>query len=270
MTVESTMTKRFPRGRKAFEALVPEGEHLKVGGNRPFLLDEPESVWLVVSGMVNVFSVHVHEGQPIGSRLHVATVNEGQPIFGIGRQVSRDHMGFIAVAGPDTELSIVKVSQLQELSQKEGFAESVLAMIDLWVAKLSSEISLGEVSPHVTVELAPDAEITLEDGQFLCPAEGVFWVTLREGRAWFMGRHDLPEIEPGHVIPVTPDNWLLAVDTLKVDVENTSSLLGRDHDLWDALTAFHRLLAESVHLMRQQRLEDQSRQLDSVRKPIFD
>lgn len=248
-------------GQKAFEALVTKGERFKVGGNKPFMLDEAETVWLVVSGLIDVFSVHVDDGKVSGTRLHVARVEAGQSVFGFGPQKGEKSIGFLAVAGPDTELVKIGLSDLENLSRADEFQQSALALIDIWVMELSREISLGELGPRTVTDLEPNNEMDFADGQSFRLGQGVLWVTLREGQTLFMGRKDLPEIHQSQVVPVTGDTWLVAVGQTKLYAETTNDLLGRDQILWTALTEFHQLVAESVHLMRSRALDLQKRKL---------
>lgn len=266
MSKDPTKTGKPSKKKDAFTTLLAEGTRLKVGGNKPFLLDELESVWLVLSGQVDVFSVHVRDGAPTGARFHIARLEKGQPLFSIGPEVGEQDLGFLAVAGPDTELVKIKLSALRALARIPGYGESVLEMIDLWVTKLSAELSLGEGGPRDTTELEPKKEIELADGQYFRLSGGVAWITQREGKTWFMGQNELPEIEPGNVIPVTRATWLLSVGDTKIYAEPTSELLGKLRGLWKALDHFHRLVAQSVHLMRVQDRDRQSELLVSREK----
>ena len=44
-----------------------EGKHEAASGNHPFLLSDPQSVWFVETGRVEVFTIAVKNGEPSGA-----------------------------------------------------------------------------------------------------------------------------------------------------------------------------------------------------------
>src|SRR5579863_4986374 len=46
------------------------GDSAVVAANRPFLINDPDTAWLVVSGKLELFTVRVENGQPTGTRTH--------------------------------------------------------------------------------------------------------------------------------------------------------------------------------------------------------
>ena len=63
--------------------LLNEGTLLDLEGNKPFLLDDEESVWIVHSGVVDIFVVKSVDGKQVGSRNHLFRAEAGQTLFGI-------------------------------------------------------------------------------------------------------------------------------------------------------------------------------------------
>ncbi|NJL15282.1 MAG: hypothetical protein HC913_21250 [Microscillaceae bacterium] len=50
------------------EFFMAEGERQNITVNTPFLLNQPERVWWLESGQLNLYTVHLHEGKPEGKR----------------------------------------------------------------------------------------------------------------------------------------------------------------------------------------------------------
>src|SRR5690606_15394287 len=65
---------------KSFEE---EGERIVTAANRPLVLSDPDAVWLVESGKIEIFTVALENGQPVGARTHFVTVEPGELFFGM-------------------------------------------------------------------------------------------------------------------------------------------------------------------------------------------
>src|SRR3954467_9043540 len=84
-----------------FEA---EGQLEIAGGNRPFLLQGVDNLWFVESGNVEVFTVQVKDGEPIGARSHFLTVKAGEIMLGMDLERYGQGHGFLAVGLTGTRL----------------------------------------------------------------------------------------------------------------------------------------------------------------------
>ena len=62
---------------------LPEHALLDVAGNRPLLLDDPDAVWLVAGGKVDLFAVELAGAQLDGARRHLCRVERGDALFGV-------------------------------------------------------------------------------------------------------------------------------------------------------------------------------------------
>jgi len=60
------------------------GQVYKINGNQPFLLDDPQTVWLVQSGSVALFAVKVNQGVIEGIRRYLFSCDSGAALFGTG------------------------------------------------------------------------------------------------------------------------------------------------------------------------------------------
>jgi NHLM bacteriocin system ABC transporter ATP-binding protein len=58
------------------------GQVYKINGNQPFLLDDPQTVWLVQSGSVALFAVKVNQGVIEGIRRYLFSCDSGAALFG--------------------------------------------------------------------------------------------------------------------------------------------------------------------------------------------
>ena len=100
------------RAGETLERGLRRGERLtRVGSHQPFLLDEPDSVWIVYAGKVDVFAVEMRDGQPTGMRRHLLRAKAGQAIFGMNVGTSGIQLLASGVAG--TQLLKLKQARAQ-------------------------------------------------------------------------------------------------------------------------------------------------------------
>src|SRR5690606_11005841 len=132
---------------RAADALFPQlsrrspllelGEAESAGGNRPFLLDDPGVVWLVESGRVEIFTVGVEEGRPVGARHRYLPVDPGEGFFGMDLERYDLPAGFLAVGRTGTVLRRVPVSALRRAATNPRRAAEIATVVDRWVTALS-------------------------------------------------------------------------------------------------------------------------------------
>ena len=60
-----------------------ERDLLEVAGNRPLLLDDPDAVWLVAGGKVDLFAVELGPGNLDGARRHLRRLERGDALLGV-------------------------------------------------------------------------------------------------------------------------------------------------------------------------------------------
>src|SRR6266516_845362 len=77
------------------------GETIACSADSPFLLDAA-CVWYIVSGQVDVFTVRVSNGEPVGPRTRLLRASEGQALFGAGALAMNERSGLLAVGFQNT------------------------------------------------------------------------------------------------------------------------------------------------------------------------
>ncbi|RYD06054.1 hypothetical protein N752_05875 [Desulforamulus aquiferis] len=65
------------------ELFQREGTIVAVEGNKPLLLTDPYSIWLVERGKVTVFSIQIKNNEAIGARNFLFEVEGHDILFGI-------------------------------------------------------------------------------------------------------------------------------------------------------------------------------------------
>ena len=75
---------------KVIAFFLKEGNTVIVKGNRPLLLTESHTLWLVERGKVNVFCAAIKSGGVTGARDYLFEVAAGGIIFGLTLQAGRE------------------------------------------------------------------------------------------------------------------------------------------------------------------------------------
>jgi len=220
-----------------FEA---EGTPKEMAGHTPLLLGDPEAVWLVAVGRVDVFAVGLEKGRPVSARVHLFRAVAGQALFGMGLEGSPASTGLLAVGIPGTRLLRLPQARLGQLACEAGAAEQVARLVECWVSHLTAAGPAG-LSPKQCRMLEPGREVSLEPGARLRPAAELVWVRHLEGSSCFAGRRELklgPEAGP---FPLAGPAWLEATDSGRLTAAPTRAVLG-EPSLWPGLERFHQVI----------------------------
>ena len=130
--------------------LLNEGTLLDLEGNKPFLLDDEESVWIVHSGVVDIFVVKSVDGKQVGSRNHLLRAEAGRALFGIDCNKHGKEIKLLASPGIGTRLLKMDKERLKTLSLKSEFAVEIADLMDSWVSVISSGIITGDFQQTVS------------------------------------------------------------------------------------------------------------------------
>lgn len=236
-----------PAALRADTRIEDEGEAVEGFAHKPFVIDDPDAVWYVVSGGVLLFTVAMDKGVPVGPRTHFLGILPGQCFMGIDPQYMRGS-AFLAVPKPGTMLRRISRRRFRELAASPVHAASIAALLDTWIGGLAKSLASdltaargGEkaLAAGQTVELMPSERAT--------SAAGIVWVDVWSGSILFddMATPVFPRKRA--LFPMSPDGWIQPVGdefgALLIQPVSTASALG-DPSLWYGLEVFHQVLCE--------------------------
>src|SRR5689334_15331043 len=72
--------------------------------NSLFSVEDPDSVWVLQSGRLDVSVVPARNGEPVGARRYVLSVGQGEAIFGVGSHFADAKL--MASATPETTVLV--------------------------------------------------------------------------------------------------------------------------------------------------------------------
>ncbi len=241
------------------EAIIRQGRRTKAGANTPIGLADPEVMYVVASGHVDLFSVQTEDSDRKGIRFHIARVNAGHGLFGFPSDDEEAHV--LAVPGPQTELIELPLKTLDELLKQPQFTELIGKLTDAWVMDLSPKPTAQHSIPSTAVPLQTAGETALEDGEIVHSDEGTLWITQIEGTSRFMGMEEPAPIEAGRTVPVCPNTWLVSVGPGRIRAKRIADHIRGKGDIWSDLADFHRLVRNVAACRHREAEEHQARRL---------
>jgi len=230
--------------------------------NVPFSVEDPNSVWIVQTGKLDLFMVATQNGAPYGARHHVLRVEEGKAVFGVGSHL--ENATLVACAAPGTTMRSLSMEQFLDINQHDIEGNSPFQLMDEWVAQLASSLS-ADVVPGAFIALEPGESASIsEESKAIVPKEGVVWLRHITGKSQFVGAKDLPAVEPYDVFPVSRYGWLQAAPGTQLHATYLS-VLWESHEREHLLRPFHAIAM--LHLQQcRRKAEEKDQALMRARK----
>jgi ATP-binding cassette subfamily C protein len=215
-----------------------EAHVVELAENQPLWLNDPESVWLIYAGSLDVFIVEVQNEHIAGIRQFLFQGMALQFLFGAAAAEGRQ---LLAVSSTESTLLKLKRSRLTELLDEPGMGDMLASGIATWAEFLSRAIS-KDIPPKDFTVLKPDQTLTLQANAVARSLREVVWVHHAEGESLLMGRADLPHIDGTIAFPISTETWLISTQPSNLTVIATEALVNTA-GLWDTLTAFYNTIA---------------------------
>ena len=238
------------------------GTSVPCAGNMPVKLDDPDSVWFIDRGAVNLFLVEFKEGVEQTAPQHLLRREAGWLVPGVApdeRDEDEDEdttLSLIAKGSPGTLLKRLPASLLSEVHPAE-LAEQT----DTWLTAITDTLSrFASHLPRPTALAEPGLTQTLAPGT-LSVRRDVVWVSEPpRGASLFMGILDQAEFTGSSgahdvVIPLTRTSWLTLFDEAALTCSSTETLAQQGR-LLPALASFHAVALALERLNRQLAMVD--------------
>ena len=237
------------------ELAARSGTVVPCAGNMPVKLDDPESVWLIDQGAVNLFLVEFKDGVERTAPQHLLRRQAGWLLPGVApdEREGDEHttLSLIAKGSPGTLLKRLPASSLSEVHPAE-LAEQA----DTWLTAITDRISrLASHTPRPTALAEPGLTQTVTPGT-LSVGRGVVWVSEPpRGESLFMGILEQAEFAGTRgphdaVIPLTRTSWLTLFEEATITGRSTETL-AQQGKLLPALASFHAVALALERLNRQ-------------------
>ena len=219
------------------------GASVPCAGNLPVKLDDPDSVWFIDQGAVDLFLVEFKDGVERAAPQHLLRREAGTLLPGVAPDEQDDdkdtQLSLIAKGLPDTLLKRLPASLLNEVQAAE-----LADQIDTWLIAVTDKLSrFATYLPHPTV-LAETRSDPDPGPLHAIRKARVVWVSEpSRGQSLFMGMIDQAGLAGAGgphraAIPLTRTSWLTVLDTATVSGSSTETLV-RQGRLPPMLAYFH-------------------------------
>jgi ATP-binding cassette subfamily C protein len=204
-----------------FEELAVHGTVLEITGKTPFFLDDPEIVWCVLAGQVDVYVTAREGALQTGGRDYLFTMEPGEALFGVERGFFGDTMGLLAGGIPGTRVLRISRSSLLERTDEEGIAFTA-SLAGRFLEGLGRGI-VKDIVPLPRLKQKIEGERTRLEANKPAGSESLLWGEIEEGRALFVGTEDLSPGGPLFALP--PNCWIVPLEPCTVRTRSTEELL---------------------------------------------
>ena len=238
------------------------GISVPCAGNLPVRLDDPDSVWFIDQGAVNLFMVEFGDGREQAAPQHLLRRETGWLLPGVapdeGGNGEGTTLSITAKGVPGTVLKRLPASVLSQVHPEE-LAEQT----DTWLIAMTDTLSrFASHLPRPTVLAEPDMMLTMAPGT-VSVRRGVVWVSEPpSGASVFMDIVDPAEgagagENGAATIPLTRTSWLTLFHEAKLAGQSTETL-ARHGQLLPALASFHALAFALERLNRRLAVVDEA------------
>jgi len=224
--------------------LEKEGQIFEIGANHPFLLNEPETVWLVKTGRVDIFAIKITGQNPVGQRTFMFSAEAQDILVGLDKSFFGKEIGLLAVGIANTQLLKIKKTKLQELSLIPEYQKIIYSMLTDWIVSISSGVRI-ELSPKTIRILETGKEISLKKGEATRTENELVWVKQIEGTSVFVRWGILPTGPENIFFPMSKNTWLMAVTHVKLQCLRPEEFFRKDPS-WQSLDVFHQFVLDTV------------------------
>lgn len=223
-----------------------EGKPLEITGNRPVLLTDSRSVWLVTKGHVDLFFVQTDQGDQIGIRRHLLRLGSGHLFMGIDSAKHERHLALLAVGTMGNSVLQLDLIRLQTLVKDQEFSAIGLgSLIDQWTAALLVSFKT-DVVPKDCHEFSLSGEQhSVREGNYKL-SRGIGWIRHLDGTSTLMGIDHLPALSEAQWFPVYEKIWFHTTHAT-IDDLTTLDFIGQDA-FWNALDHFHQYVLEALEI----------------------
>ncbi|MYF28435.1 MAG: ATP-binding cassette domain-containing protein [Gammaproteobacteria bacterium] len=238
------------------------GTSVPCAGNRPVAPDDPDSVWFIEQGTVNLFLVEFKDGVEQAAPQHMMRRETGGLLLGVAPDEQDGDEGttlsLVAKGLPGTVLRRLPASKLSEVDPAE-LAEQV----DTWLTEITDALSrfVGRIprptalaESGLTLDLAPPCTLSVR--------RDVVWVPQPpRGTSAFMDIVDSADLagsgSADAPIPLTRTSWLTLFEEATREGKSTETLAA-EGVLLPALAAFRAVAFTLERLNRRLAVVDEA------------
>lgn len=200
-------------------------EKIYIDVENPFILNDTDKFWMVLSGEINVFYTQLDDdGNYLIPLKHFYTIQNGEIMFSLITESNQENTRLIAFSNNAKLISIDK-DKLLEIDH--FFLKN---MINKWISKTISVIGTNK-SPRVYVALDDYKVTSLEKNTIAFPSNGINWLHIIKGEVSILSESTIINSDnlPNFLTPVSNKLWIKSLsDDTEIKVLSTREVLQED------------------------------------------
>ena len=216
------------------------GERVELSGLNPLLIEDPDAVYLVERGRVELFTVAIEEREPSGHRAHFIGIGIGDLLFGMALQEALG-AAFLAVGRLGTVAWRMPRKTVMSLANDPNLRDLLATGVDRWVEELSRSLT-REIQPvPISHHNLTTGTIEVENRKRARAQTGVVWLECADSLLLYVGLENL-SMSVTKLFPISVDTWVEVSNPRKKGATLTSmrgvSVI-QEARYWNGLELFH-------------------------------
>ncbi len=225
-----------------------EGVLFELQANAYFLLNDPDKLYFVEDGFINIYTVQYKDEQAtttlLGRKNFFFKADQFQLLFGLGQKKGEiSGIVFMAEATETAKIYEFSYTRLQQaVQQTQGLITPVSRLIEQWIDNLLDGISQNSnhIKPQADFLVNDKTSMQLEPGQIVSTVKKPIWSEPTPGNAvWLNGLSSIDnEKYDTNFIPISRKAYIKGMAPCHLEFHNTREIVTKD-EFWHSLTLFH-------------------------------
>ena len=191
------------------------------------LLNNPDYVWYIAEGKVNLFFVRVEQDTPTGSRMPLFTLEPTMMAFGAVSNRPKETVALLATGNPDTKLIRIRFEKFKKMISQAELSDTACEKLDSWHRAITS-CAFRQIPPKESREFGAGMDIPLEDDMFFRLARSVLWCEITEGTGLLLDNSEQGKLESGATFAFSGNAWMRACGAVRLNAFSTKEFGEKD------------------------------------------
>lgn len=178
---------------------------LKNISNKPFLIHQSDCLWMVQSGVVDIFLVTIKSNEQISRRKYLFSISVGHYFFGVPPISKNENMAFLAVGRMDTS---IQEYTWQTILQSQ-IALSFIENFENWISHFLKIINI-EYSSQDFRTIPLESCMTFKQNEIILPSQ-FRWIQHASGKSQILHYSKLELEKTDSFFPVDSHVWFTII-----------------------------------------------------------
>jgi len=232
--------------QKIIEFFRETGKEIKLTVITPFVINNPDKLWYIDSGSINLSSTKYVNNQPIGKLYNFHIFNKGEIFFGF-KQKNEESLIFLADAEEESIIYELDIKLIKDKINSKEFSSQFAYLVDKWVINIYNAINEDTTVKRPSINHLLDENVVNElvENSYVSTNHKILWFKNDNiNNFLFNGHIEMPGKNEEIYFPVTKKSFLKVKVHTKVDVFNTENII-TNNSFWNGLNLLHESTLES-------------------------